>query len=94
MCGVKSDNHDPIPAAMAPAEGDAVTGKSFCVTGTLSVPRPQIEVLITAAGGKLASGISKKTNYLVAGEDCGSKLQKAKDAGVTILTEAELRAML
>jgi DNA ligase (NAD+) len=94
MWGVKSDNHDPIPAAMAPAEGDAVTGKSFCVTGTLSVPRPQIEALITAAGGKLASGVSKKTNYLVAGEDCGSKLEKAKAAGVKILTEKELRDML
>lgn len=92
--GVRSDNFDPIPATMEPAEGDAVTGKSFCVTGTLSVPRPQIEALITAAGGKLASGVSSKTDYLVVGEGGGKKADEARKKNVKTLTEEEFRALL
>jgi DNA ligase (NAD+) len=93
--GIKSDNYDPIPAAMpASSEGAALAGKTFCVTGTLSVPRPEIEKLIEGAGGKLSSGVTKKTSFLVAGDKAGSKLDKAQELGVEILNEEQLRAML
>lgn len=89
--GIRSDNYDPIPAA---AESTQLGGKTFCITGTLSAPRDQIKAKIEAAGGKVSGSVSKKLDYLVAGEDCGSKLQKARECGVKILTEVELEAML
>lgn len=76
-------------------------GLSFVVTGTLSVPRSQIEKVIEENGGKLSSSVSKKINYLVAGSDAGSKLDKAQEinskAGqelVKIITEQELRVLI
>ncbi len=88
---IKSDNHDPEPKASA---DKPLFGKTFCITGTLSVGRDEIKSLIEAAGGKVSGSVSKKLNFLVAGEDCGSKLDKAKECGVQILTEAALREML
>lgn len=89
--GVLSDNYDPEPVQ---AEGGAFSGTTVCLTGTLSVGRSEFEALLVAAGAKMTGSISKKTNYLVAGENCGSKLDKAKSVGVRVLTEAEARAML
>ena len=88
--GVKSDNYDPIPSA--PDEGP-LTGKSFCVTGTLSVPRDAIHGLIKENGGNVVSGVSAKTDYLVAGDKAGSKIVKAEKLGITVLSESELRKM-
>lgn len=68
--------------------------KTFVVTGALSRPRGQIHALIKQHGGNVSSSVSKKTNYLVVGSDAGSKLDKAKSLGVTILNEAEFEAML
>jgi DNA ligase (NAD+) len=53
-----------------------------------------MEAELEKVGAVLSSSVSKKTDFLIAGEDCGSKLDKAKKAGVRILTEAEARAML
>lgn len=88
---VESDNYNPIPVA---TDDKPLFGKSFCITGTLSVSRSEMQALIEAAGGKVSGSVSKKTNYLVVGEDAGSKATKAKAAGVTLLTEAEIRKML
>jgi DNA ligase (NAD+) len=88
---IKSDNHDPEPKA---SDEKPLFGKTFCITGTLSVGRDEIKALIESKGGKVSGSVSKKLNFLVAGEDCGSKLDKARDCGVQILTEAALRAML
>jgi DNA ligase (NAD+) len=75
--------------------GTALSGKSFVVTGTLARhSREEIKQLIAAHGGKVVAGISKKVDYLVAGEAPGSKLQKARSLGVTILSEDELEAMI
>jgi DNA ligase (NAD+) len=78
--------------------GQAVTGvagKSFVLTGTLpTLSRGDAEALIKAAGGKSVGSVSKKTDYVVAGEEAGSKLGKAKELGVTIIDEAGLRALL
>jgi DNA ligase (NAD+) len=69
-------------------------GKSFVVTGTLSQPRDEIHAQIQAAGGRVSSSVSRKTDYLLAGEEAGSKLDKARALGVTILDEAGFRRML
>ncbi|XZE18393.1 NAD-dependent DNA ligase LigA [Pirellulaceae bacterium SH449] len=67
-----------------------LAGKTLVVTGTLrKYSRDEIERLIERLGGRASSSVSKKTDFLVAGEDAGSKLEKAKGLGVAILTEAE-----
>jgi DNA ligase (NAD+) len=72
-----------------------VAGKTFVLTGTLpTLTRPDAEKLIKAAGGKTSGSVSKKTDYVVAGADAGSKLEKAQTLGVAILDEAGLRALL
>jgi len=63
-------------------------GKKFVITGTLSKPRPSFEVQIRSLGGDVSSAISARTHYLLAGEDAGSKLEKARKLGVTVLDEA------
>jgi DNA ligase (NAD+) len=70
-------------------------GKTFVLTGTLpNLTRDQAAEMIEAQGGKVAKSVSKKTHYVVAGEEAGSKLTKAKELGVPILDEAELQLLL
>lgn len=70
-------------------------GKTLVITGTLpSLSRDEAKALIEAAGGKASGSVSKKTDYLVAGEEAGSKLAKAQELGVPILDEAGLLALL
>ena len=64
------------------------------ITGTLSQPRDEIAEMIITLGGKVSGSVSKKTNFVLAGEEAGSKLDKAKDLGVRVLSEAEFRKML
>ena len=81
------------PAAV-PALG-AFSGKTFVLTGTLpTLRRDEAAAMIEAVGGKVAGSVSKKTDYVVAGADAGSKLDKAQALGVTILDEAGLQALL
>ena len=86
------------PQAMAIIDADAaiegVSGKVFVITGTLSVSRGDMKDALVAAGGKVTGSISKKTDYLVAGENAGNKLKKADALGVKILDEASARALL
>lgn len=70
------------------------TGKVFVITGTLpTISRDEAKEFIEARGGKVTGSVSGKTDYLVVGENAGSKLDKARQLGVTILGEAELRAL-
>ncbi|HZQ98587.1 MAG TPA: NAD-dependent DNA ligase LigA [Chloroflexota bacterium] len=69
-------------------------GKTFVITGTLSQPRPAIAAKIEAAGGQVVGGVSKKVDYLVVGEDAGSKVQQAQKLGIPRLDEAALEALL
>ncbi|MBX7213479.1 MAG: NAD-dependent DNA ligase LigA [Thermoflexales bacterium] len=84
---------EPLPAGAAVVPDGVFSGKTFVITGTLSEPREAIAAWIEARGGKVSDSVSRKTNYLVAGESAGSKLTKAQTLGVPILSEAELRAM-
>jgi DNA ligase (NAD+) len=69
--------------------------KTLVVTGTLQkYSRDEIEELIARHGGHAASSVSKNTDYLVAGEKAGSKLAKAKELGVKVITEGQFEAML
>jgi DNA ligase (NAD+) len=75
--------------------GTALEGQTFVLTGTLpTLTRDEAKEKIEAAGGKVSSAVSKKTSYLVAGADAGSKLDKAQQLGVAILDEPALVAML
>jgi DNA ligase (NAD+) len=72
-----------------------LTGKTFVVTGTLEhYSREEIEELIKQLGGKATGSVSKKTDYLVAGENAGSKLEKARELGVQVLTEAAFQKLI
>jgi len=73
----------------------AIAGKTFVLTGTLpTLGRDEARDLIEKAGGKVSGSVSKNTDYVVAGEEAGSKLTKAQELGVTILGEPELRKLL
>ncbi len=74
---------------------DRLAGKTFVLTGTLSAfTRDEAEAAIERFGGKTASSVSKKTSYLVAGEEAGSKLSKAQSLGIPVLSEAEFLALI
>jgi len=77
------------------AQGGPLEGKTLVLTGTLAeLTREEAGALIKAAGGKVVNSVSKKTDYVVAGENPGSKLAKAEKLGVEVLDEAGLRALL
>jgi DNA ligase (NAD+) len=80
--------------AKTEAPSGPLVGFSFCITGTLTRPRKEIALQTKAAGGKVVSAVSGKLDYLLAGENSGSKLEKATRLGVKVLNEAEWEAML
>ncbi len=70
-------------------------GKTFVLTGTLSMyKRSEAEKIIESFGGKASGSVSKKTSYVLAGEDAGSKLKKANDLGITVISEEEFAQMI
>jgi len=72
-----------------------LAGKTFVVTGTLDgMSREEAEALIAKFGGRVTKSVSKKTDFVLAGRDPGSKLDKAKQLGLSIIDESALRAML
>lgn len=75
--------------------GTALNGLTFVLTGTLpNLTRDEAKERIEAAGGKVSGSVSKKTSFVVAGEEAGSKLEKAQSLGVKILDEAGLLEVL
>ncbi|WP_092760985.1 NAD-dependent DNA ligase LigA [Rhodoferax sp. OV413] len=89
-CGITWEEGE--PAAVAPKP---LAGQTFVLTGTFpTLSRDQAKDLLEAAGAKVAGSVSKKTHYVVAGEEAGSKLDKAQALGVTVLDEAGMLALL
>ena len=89
-CGVHWEDGDP-----APRQSLALAGKTFVLTGTLpTLSRDQAKDMLEAAGAKVAGSVSKKTDYVVAGAEAGSKLDKAQTLGIAVLDEAGLLALL
>jgi DNA ligase (NAD+) len=75
--------------------GQALSAKVFVLTGTLSsMGRDQAKEILRSLGAKVTSSVSKKTDYLVAGEESGSKLKKALSLGVTVLSEEDFLALI
>jgi len=88
-------NLDVLPADRpVKASSSPLAGKSIVITGTLSKGRKEVQADLEATGAKASSSISAKTDYLVVGENAGSKLAKAESLGVKVITEAEAYAML
>ncbi len=91
--GLRIESPPPRQAAEAGAS-DALADLTFVLTGSLSQPREVFERRIKDAGGKTSGSVSRKTSYLLAGEDPGSKLKKATELGVEILDEPGFEALL
>ncbi len=82
-------------AYLGKKQGDRFLGKTFVLTGTLpSLKRSEAQKLIEEQSGKVSSSVSKNTHYVLAGDDAGSKLKKAKELGIPLLSEAEFLGML
>ncbi len=88
--GLNFGERDPAPVAAAAS----LAGTKWVITGTLSKPREEIAERIRMAGGAVSGSVSKKTSYLLAGEEAGSKLDKARELGVSVLDEIGFEAML
>jgi DNA ligase (NAD+) len=89
--GIRWDEHE----GTADTRPKPLAGKTLVLTGTLpTLSRDAAKELIEAAGGKVAGSVSKKTSYVVAGEEAGSKLDKARELGIEVLDEAGLQALL
>ena len=89
--GIRWDEHD----GSADTSPKPLAGKTLVLTGTLpTLGREEAKALVEAAGGKVAGSVSKKTHYVIAGEEAGSKLDKARELGVPVLDEAGLQALL
>jgi len=82
------------PRPYKPVAQGALSGKSFLFTGALSMPRKECEAQVKERGGRILSSVSRNLDFLVAGDKPGSKLKKAKDLGIAVLTEDEFREML
>lgn len=84
-----------VTESTAKKADDTLAGQTFVLTGTLpNMTRDEASALIKAHGGKVSGSVSKKTSYVVAGEEAGSKLTKARELGVAVIDEAALLAML
>jgi DNA ligase (NAD+) len=76
----------------APSDNRLV-GSIWVLTGTLSISREEASEMIRRLGGKVTGSVSKKTTHLLAGEEAGSKLEKARELGIPVLNEPEFRAL-
>ncbi|MFA6685132.1 MAG: NAD-dependent DNA ligase LigA, partial [Arcobacteraceae bacterium] len=85
---------EPTVQKIVQSTDSAFSGKTVVITGTLSISRDILKEQLESLGAKVASSVSKKTDYLICGSDAGSKLDKALELGVKVINEDELRSML
>jgi DNA ligase (NAD+) len=76
------------------AKDNPFKGKTVVITGTMSMSRDEVKVYLESLGAKVSSSVSKKTDFVVYGEDAGSKLTKAQELGVVAISEDEMRGMV
>ena len=89
-CGLTWDEGEPVERAPKP-----LAGQTFVITGTLpTLGRDEAKDRLEAAGAKVAGSVSKKTTYLLAGAEAGSKLDKARELGVAVIDEQQLFNLL
>jgi DNA ligase (NAD+) len=83
-----------LPQQKSPAAAQVLAGKKFVITGTLpTLSRQEAKAWIESRGGKVTASVSRQTDYVVVGSDPGSKLKKAQELGIPLLSEAELLAL-
>ncbi|MCB4781198.1 MAG: NAD-dependent DNA ligase LigA, partial [Sulfurovum sp.] len=85
---------EPTVEEKAEAKENPFKGKTVVLTGTMSVSRGEVKEMLEKLGAKVSGSVSKKTDYVIYGEDAGSKLVKAEKLGVVTLTEGEMRGMV
>jgi DNA ligase (NAD+) len=85
---------EPTVEEKTEAEENPFKGKTVVLTGTMSVSRGVVKEMLEKLGAKVSGSVSKKTDFLVYGEEAGSKLAKAESLGVVTLTEDEMRGMV
>ena len=73
---------------------DNINNKTFVITGTLSIPREEVKEKLESLGAKVTSSVTKKTDYVIVGENPGSKETKAKELNITILSEEEYNNLI
>jgi len=91
---LRSAGVNPPPEEKVEGNQAGFAGTTWVITGTLSQPREEIAERIIARGGKVAGSVSKKTTFVLAGEEAGSKLEKAQKLGVRVIDEAGFQEML
>ncbi|MCB4762172.1 MAG: NAD-dependent DNA ligase LigA, partial [Sulfurovum sp.] len=85
---------EPTVEEKAEAEENSFKDKTVVLTGTMSVSRSEVKEMLEKLGAKVSGSVSKKTDYVIYGEDAGSKLVKAEKLGVKTLTEGEMKDIL
>lgn len=84
----------PSVEMLVEASDNPFKGKTVVITGTMSVSRDEVKAYLESLGAKVSSSVSKKTDFVIYGEEAGSKLDKAKELGVATITEDEMRGMI
>jgi DNA ligase (NAD+) len=85
---------EPAPVAGPSGEAQPLAGRTVVISGTLSAPRAQWKERLERAGASVTGSVSRRTDFLLAGESPGSKLEAARKHGVTVLDEAGMNALL
>jgi DNA ligase (NAD+) len=93
-CGLQPKSIKQSEEELASISSNPFFGKTVVITGTLSMPRNDLKAMLLNVGAKVSGSVSAKTDYLIVGENAGSKLTKANELGISILTEEEVLPLL